>query len=81
VPPWSLAGFAISPQEIEEIGANPENIKDHGGLRGIAICLRVDPTQGIQGSLEDVRLRVDSFGANRYPVKKPKLFIVRHNPQ
>ncbi|CAK9233339.1 unnamed protein product [Sphagnum jensenii] len=75
VPPWSLAGFAISPQEIEEIGTNPENIKDHGGLRGIAICLRVDPTQGIQGTLEDVRLRVDSFGANRYPVKKPKLFI------
>lgn len=75
-PPWSLAGFTISPDEIARFEANPESLKTHGGIKGVAVCLRVDPTKGIEGSPADISLRSDAFGPNTYPVKKPKIFLV-----
>jgi len=75
-PPWSLAGFTISPEDIAKFEANPESMKNFGGIRGVAVCLRVDPAKGIEGSPSDIDLRTEAFGANTYPVKKPKIFLV-----
>ncbi|KAG0585877.1 hypothetical protein KC19_2G046200 [Ceratodon purpureus] len=74
-PPWSLAGFTISPEEIARFEANPESLKAYGGIKGVAVCLRVDPSKGIDGSPNDIQLRTDAFGPNTYPVKKPKIFL------
>lgn len=75
-PPWSLAGFTISPEDIAKFEANPESMKNFGGIRGVAVCLRVDPVRGIEGSPNDIALRTEAFGPNTYPVKKPKIFLV-----
>jgi Ca2+-transporting ATPase len=71
-----LAGFTISPEEIARFEANPESLKAYGGIKGVAVCLRVDPNKGIDGSPGDIQLRTDAFGPNTYPVKKPKIFLV-----
>ena len=76
-PPWSLAGFTIAPEEIARFEANPESLKTYGGIKGVAVCLRVDPRKGIDGTPDDIALRTDAFGPNTYPVKKPKIFLVR----
>ena len=76
VPPWSLAGFTISPEDIARFEANPESLKSWGGLKGVAMSLRVDPAKGIEGGPDDIKLRTEAFGANTYPIKKPKLFLV-----
>lgn len=75
-PPWSLAGFTISPEDIAKFEANPESMKSYGGIRGVTVCLRVDPAKGIEGSPDDIALRTKAFGPNSYPVKKPKIFLV-----
>lgn len=74
-PPWSLAGFSVSPDDIAKFEANPESMKNLGGIRGVAFCLRVDPAKGIEGTPSDVELRTEAFGPNTYPVKKPKIFL------
>ncbi|XP_024395320.1 calcium-transporting ATPase 8, plasma membrane-type isoform X2 [Physcomitrium patens] len=75
VPPWSLAGFTISPEEIARFESNPESLKAFGGIKGVANSLRVDPAKGIEGSPADINLRKDAFGPNTYPVKKAKIFL------
>lgn len=76
MPPWSLAGFTISPEEIARFESNPESLKAFGGIKGVANSLRVDPAKGIEGSPADINLRKDAFGPNTYPVKKAKIFLV-----
>ena len=44
------------------------------------MCLRVDPSKGIEGTGDDIKLRTDAFGTNTYPVKDPKGFLVRTSP-
>jgi hypothetical protein len=72
-----LAGFTISPQDIARLEANPQLFKNYGGTKGVSTCLRINPQEGIQGTPEDIQLRVDAFGTNTYIEREPKVFLVR----
>ncbi|KAH8939144.1 hypothetical protein BDL97_15G022200, partial [Sphagnum fallax] len=67
--------FTISPQDIARLEANPQLFNNYGGTKGVSTCLRINPQEGIQGTPEDIQLRVDAFGTNTYVEREPKIFL------
>jgi Ca2+-transporting ATPase len=71
----SFHKFGITAEEILKIDGILDELNKHGGVKGLAHKLRVDPTNGIEGNPEELKFRTDTYGANTYPVKEQKHFL------
>ena len=75
--PFNTKSFAVSRDHLCNIQSNEDKqaITDCGGIRGLCQMLNTDPHSGLLSNSEkDLQLRLEAFGDNVFPVKKPKKF-------
>lgn len=52
-----------------------QRISDFGGVRGIAKKLLIDPSIGVDGTPQDIKLRSKAFGLNYVPPPEPRSYL------
>ncbi|XP_042351770.1 plasma membrane calcium-transporting ATPase 1-like [Plectropomus leopardus] len=75
------AEFSCSLQELRNLmglrGAESvtEIKENYGDINGLCARLRTSPVKGLDGNSEDIDRRIEAFGQNLIPPKKPKTFV------
>ncbi|CBI26325.3 unnamed protein product, partial [Vitis vinifera] len=57
---------------------NLDQLRELGGVEGVADALKTDTKNGIHGAVEDVAERQETFGSNTYPRPPTKSFFYFH---
>ncbi|XP_020109417.1 calcium-transporting ATPase 8, plasma membrane-type-like isoform X2 [Ananas comosus] len=77
-PPVVTPGFGIGQEQLTAMTRdhNYSALLEYGGVKGIANLLKTNLEKGISGDDEDLLSRRNALGANRYPRKKGRSFLV-----
>ncbi|KAF0906129.1 hypothetical protein E2562_009120 [Oryza meyeriana var. granulata] len=71
-------GFGIGEEQLTAMTRdhNYSTLQGYGGVKGLANLLKTNTEKGIHGDEADLACRSNAFGANRYPRKKGRSFLV-----
>ncbi|KAJ0683892.1 putative P-type Ca(2+) transporter [Helianthus annuus] len=72
------AGFGISADDASSIveSHNPEKLKSHGGVDGVAKQLKTSTTNGLAMDAKDLTLRQQLYGTNEFTEREQRSFWV-----
>ncbi|KAG8058243.1 hypothetical protein GUJ93_ZPchr0002g25593 [Zizania palustris] len=71
-------GFGIGEEQLTTMTRdhNYSTLQEYGGVKALANFLKTNMEKGIHGDEADLSCRANAFGANRYPRKKGRRFLV-----
>ncbi|KAF2943380.1 calcium-transporting ATPase 5, plasma membrane-type-like [Oryza sativa Japonica Group] len=71
-------GFGIGEEQLTAMTRDHDysSLHGYGGVKGLANLLKTNTEKGVHGDEVDLACRANAFGANRYPRKKGRSFLV-----
>uniref|UniRef100_A0A0E0JW95 Calcium-transporting ATPase n=1 Tax=Oryza punctata TaxID=4537 RepID=A0A0E0JW95_ORYPU len=71
-------GFGIGEEQLTAMTRDHDYsaLQGYGGVKGLANLLKTNTEKGVHGDEVDLAGRANAFGANRYPRKKGRSFLV-----